>query len=758
MKTWLKGFYFSFPIQLVFLHFRKYQVLLVFWFILFSTVNGTFMKTFGADSLMLAPEYLGNVNSLSSAFFGIAVGMFIMSWNISTFILFSRHFRFLAATTNPFLKYCINNSVIPGLFLLFYFYKAYQFDHYKELIPTSEILFLFGGFLCGLIFILAVSLIYFFRADRSILRRMMPAISDPKSYIIHLGTIKEVYHDLPLIKVKWYFESPLKIRPARDVSHYTNVFVESIFKRHHFAAIISVFAAFLFLLFIGFFLDYAFFQLPAGASITIFFSVLIGVAGAITYFLQSWSIPYLIGLLLLLNIFYKLDWIDPRNKAYGLNYWNKSERPAYTREGLLALSSKENVEADRQNMIGILNTWKKKQDSDKPLLVLINTSGGGHRSATFTFSILQKLDSLTNGTILKKAFLINGASGGMIGAAYFRELYKQKQEGKNISLQDNKYVDDIAGDLLNPLFTSFFARDLISPAQKFKVGPYSYIKDRGYAFEQKLGSNTRGFLNKQLKDYVADEKAANIPLMFFNSVITRDSRKMIICTQPVRFMMQGRQDTTNTPHMDPDAIDFVSFFAKQDPYNIRILTALRMNATFPVVLPNVWLPSNPVIDVMDAGLRDNFGQETTLRFLSSFDKWIKENTNGVLILQIRDRGAGGWELPYVSDDLSDHITKPFLLLQNNWFKMMEYFQNDMLDYYITNSGSPVYKITFQYTAGHEQNKAALNFHLTRREEKDIMASIHSTTNLKSFQQVLTLFDRKVLPDPVQTNTIKSKFL
>ena len=74
------------------------------------------------------------------------------------------------------------------------------------------------------------------------------------------------------------------------------------------------------------------------------------------------------------------------------------------------------------------------------------------------------------------------------------------------------------------------------------------------------------------------------------------------------------------------------FFAKQDPYSIRMLTALRMNATFPIVLPNVWLPSEPVIDVMDAGLRDNYGQETTLRFLSSFDDWIKENTSGVLII------------------------------------------------------------------------------------------------------------------------------
>lgn len=749
MKTWLKGFYYSFPIQLVFLHFRKYQVLLLFWIVLFSTVNGSFMKTFGADSLYLAPEYLGNVNALSAAIVGVSIGMFIMSWNIATFILFSRQFRFLAATTNPFLKYCINNSVIPGLFLLFYFFKAYHFAHFKELIPGIEIIFLFGGFLIGLIFLFAVSFLYFFRADRTIQRKMMPVIKDPGSYITHLSGAKEIYHDLPIIKVHNYFESPLKLRPVREVSHYTNQFVESIFKRHHFAAILSVFAAFLFLIFSGFFLDHAFFQLPAAASITIFFSILIGVAGAITYFLQSWSIPYLIGLVLLLNFFYKQDWIDPRNKAYGLNYWNIAERPAYTREGLLALCSKENVEADRQNMIGILNAWKKNQESDKPLLVLINTSGGGHRSATFTFSVLQQLDSMTKGSLMKKTFLINGASGGMIGATYFRELYRQRKEGKNIRLQDKKYIDDIAGDLLNPLFGSFFARDLISPAQKFKIGTYRYVKDRGYAFELKLGENTRGFLNKTLKDYVADEKAANIPLIFFNSVVTRDSRKMIISTQPVRFMMRQPADTTNIPSSDPDGVDFVSFFAKQDPYNIRILTALRMNATFPIVLPNVWLPSNPVIDVMDAGLRDNYGQETTLRFLSSFEDWIKENTSGVLILQIKDRKAGGWEMPYLSDDIGDHATKPFLLLQHNWFKMMEYFQNDMLGYYSTRSGTPVYKIAFEYAADKKQNKAALNFHLTKREEKDIVASIHSPLNQKGFEEAMKLFSRKMETDSMQ---------
>ncbi|MGZ8517326.1 MAG: hypothetical protein ACXWWD_08250, partial [Chitinophagaceae bacterium] len=648
MKAWLRGFYYSFPIQLLFLHFRKYQVLLLFWFILFAVVNGSFMNTFGADSLFLAPEYLDNVNSISAGLVGASIGMFIMSWNISTFILFSKHFRFLAATTNPFLKYCINNSIIPILFILFYFFRAYEFTRYKELISNIEILFLAGGFLSGLIFILAVSFIYFFRADRSILRRMMPQISNPGEYITHLRPVQENWHTESLIQCEWYFDSPLRLRPTRDVRHYTPQFVESLFKRHHFAAILSVFAAFLFLVTIGFFLDSPFFQIPAAASITMFFSILIGVAGAFSYFLQSWSVPYLILLLIALNFFYKKDWIDPRNKAYGINYQNKTDRPFYTREGLLELCSPEKVRADRQNMINILENWKKNQDSARPLLVLLNTSGGGHRSATFTLSMLQQLDSLTQGKIMKKIFLINGASGGMIGATYFRELYLQRQKGKAINLGDEKYIDDIAGDVLNPVFSSFVARDLIAPAQKFKVNDYSYVKDRGYAFEEKLNMNTRGLLNKQLRDYAADEKAANIPLMFYNSVVTRDSRKLIISTQPVSFMMQGWQDTSRIPVMDPDVIDFASFFAKQDPYNLRIMTALRMNATFPIVLPNVWLPSNPVIDVMDAGLRDNYGQETSLRFLEAFDDWINENTSGVLLIQIRDRSPGGWEYPYMS--------------------------------------------------------------------------------------------------------------
>ena len=104
------------------------------------------MKSFGAESLFLSPEYLGDVNAIGTAIMGMSIGVLIMCWNITTFILFSRHFTFLAATQFPFLKYCVNNAAIPLTFLIYYLIKAYQYAHYKELIPNVEIIFLVLGF------------------------------------------------------------------------------------------------------------------------------------------------------------------------------------------------------------------------------------------------------------------------------------------------------------------------------------------------------------------------------------------------------------------------------------------------------------------------------------------------------------------------------------------------------------------------------------------------------------------------------------
>ena len=740
--TYLRGIFYSLPVQLLFLHFRRYQLMLVFWFILFSIANGTFMKSFGADALYLAPEYLGDVNALSAAFVGAAIGVFIMCWNITTFILFSRHFTFLAATQYPFLKYCVNNSIIPIAFLLFYLVKAYVFAHYKELIPNVEIIFLTGGFLLGLFLVLVVSFLYFAQADRSILKKLKPLFENAKDIISQLQPEQpKGYTSNALIHSEWFLDSFWRVRRCRDVSHYSQELMDKIFKRHHFAAVISVLITYLFLIGIGFFLDYKAFQLPAGASITLFFAILIGVSGALTYFLQSWIIPVFLLFLVLLNVLYQFDYIDPTNKAYGLDYTGSvAQRPSYTIESLLQHANDKNVEADRQNMMGIMGRWKGKQATDKPLLLIITTSGGGTRSATFTMNVMQRLDSLIQGGLMDKTFLITGASGGMIGASYFRELYRQKLQNPSISLQDGQYINAISKDLLNPIFTSFVTRDLFAPEQKFTLGGNTYLRDRGYAFERALNSNTKGVLNHTLGDYQRDESAANIPLMFYHTVITRDGKKMLISTQPLRFMTKPVLDSAITKVNNPDAIDYATFFAEQKPYDLRLLTILRMNATFPIVLPNVWLPSEPVIDVMDGGLRDNYGVENSLRFVTAMQDWIEENTSGILVVQIRDRMDGGWESPYDTENMTDNAVKPFLLLQHNWYKMMEYSHNDMLSYFAANSTFPIHNVVFQYVPSKEENKAALSFHLTQREKQDIAGSLGSRQNVQSFKKIIELLN------------------
>jgi hypothetical protein len=735
MKKYLLGIWHSLPVQLFLLHFRRYQVFLTAWYILVATVSGAFMFTFGANSLFLAPEYFGEVTPLSTGIVGFALGIFIMSWNITTFILHSKNVKFLATTAQPFLKYCINNAVLPVAFLVFYFVKAIHYARYQELLHGTEILFLAGGFAGGIILSIAIAFMYFFGADKTIYRSMGTVITSANTHYAEAIQKTQLPKDKTELNVEWFLSAKFRLRKPRDVRHYSDDFLNAVFKRHHVAAVIAIAIAFLSLILVGYTSDARLSQIPAAASITVFFAIVIAVAGALTLFLRTWAIPVLVLLYLGLNVLYKKEIIDPRNKAYGLNYIDKSNRPIYDRETIRALATDSNIAADKKYFLGILNRWKAKQKTAKPILYIINTSGGGARSAVFTMNTLQRLDSLFGGELMNQTILINGASGGMLGAAYFRELYYEKIRGAKINLQDKQYVENISKDLLSPLFSSFVTRDMIGPVQKFEAGGFRYAKDRGYAFEQKLNENTHYALAKTLNEYLVPESQALIPTMFFNSVINRDGRKMIMSTHPVRYLMRSQTDTNNISPVDADAVDFNSFFSKQGSMNVNILSALRMNATFPYVLPSVWLPTNPIIDVMDAGLRDNFGQESSLRFIEVFKDWLKENTSKVVLLQIRDRSLGDWDKTAEGSSLINSLTQPFLILQTNWYKLQDYYQHDQLEYLYDAYGPQFYRVCFQYVPSKTDAPASLSFHLTASEKRDIGMALDNPTNMEQFEKL-----------------------
>ncbi len=729
MKQFFRGVWFSLPVQLFVLHFRRYQIFLVFWYILFSTVAGGFMRTFGADSLFLAPEYFGEISLWSALIVGFALGIFVMSWNITTFILFSKYLRFLATTAQPFLKYCINNAILPLAFLIFYFIRAVQYIRFQELLGTTTVFLVIAGFLAGFILSLFIAFAYFFGADKTIYRSMATVIDTANvQYALAQKVAPLPQLQKADLRVEWFLSARLLLRKPRDTRHYSQDFLDTVFKRHHFAAVIAITLAFCFLIGIGYISDSKLFQLPAASSIMVLFAILIAGAGAISTFLHSWSIPLVLLVYLGINALYQRDIIDLRNKAYGLNYTVQDGRPGYNREDIMELASDSNVQADKAVYIDMLNKWKARQGTAKPVMFLINTSGGGVRSATFTMNALRQIDSVMGGKLMSKTFLISGASGGMLGAAYYRELHNRQIQGDDIDPRDPQYVQDISRDLLNPLFSSFITRDFIGPSKPFKKHGYTYKKDRGYAFEEKLNENTRGYLNKTLNDYAKQERNAEIPLMFFNAVITRDGRKIVMAANPARFMMRPVLRKGNITPFDADAIDLTSFLARQDASNIGILSALRMNATFPYVLPNVWLPTDPIIDVMDAGLRDNFGQEISLRFIEVFADWLKENTSEVILLQLRDRSLSDWDRPLEGSSLIGTFTKPFLVLQNNWFKLQDYYQHDQLAYGAEAYGNNFHRICFQYVPSRKEAPASLSFHLTAAEKRDIALAMSAADN------------------------------
>lgn len=699
------------------------------------------MSTFGANSLYLAPEYLGRVDYLSTAIVGIAIGVFIMSWNITTFILHSHHLKFLATTAQPFLKYCINNAAIPFAFLGFYFFKAFHYEKMNELISASQILILNLGFIVGFAIAVTFAFLYFFGADRTIYKTYAKTITNANYQYGLLHQYNDRVHAQSIIRVDWFLSASFKLRKPRNVQHYSQEFLESIFKRHHFSAVLAILIAFIFLVVLGFLADLPLFQIPAAASVTLLFAILIAVAGAFSLFLQSWSIPAVVLIIFSLNWMYENEWIDPRNKVYGLNYNNKNIRPIYSAENIKKIASVDSIKKDEAFYLNILKQWKQNQPAEKPIMYFITVSGGGTRSATFVMNVLQHLDEQMNGKLMPKTVLISGASGGMLGASFYRELYLKNQS--NSKLRNNpKLVDQIAKDLLNPLFFALITRDLMSPVQKFSYQGYQYIKDRGYAFEKQLNINTEGVLDKQLKDYAALEANAKAPIMFFNSVITRDGRKLIVATHPARFLMYNKIGKNIVDVSNPDALDFTSFFKDLGSQNISILSALRMNATFPYALPNVWLPSDPVIDVMDAGLRDNYGQETAFRFLYTYRDWIKANTSKVVVIQIVDRKLGGWDNTASKPNFVQTFTKPFLLLQQNWFRFQDYYLTEQQSYVAEEFGDKFEKIVFQYEPSSIDMAASLSFHLTSAEKRDIQLAIQNQFNQQQLKKLLSI-DAKV---------------
>ncbi|MEM6395223.1 MAG: hypothetical protein AAF741_02665 [Bacteroidota bacterium] len=730
MRAFVVGIYRSFSVQLFLLHLRSSTLLLLLWVVLIGFVSGFMAFSFGAQYLFLDPEYLGRVNLWSFMIVGLCFGLFTMSWNLTTYLLSARYFSFLASLSRPFFKFCLNNALLPLAVLIFYIVFLCRFNApFEARSDYVRLIISVCGLLAGLCLSLFVYAVYFYYTNRDIgyyepklgaMPHLAPGEPFGRRYrrSKSLNTLKI---ENPL-SVRTYLSNGLKTKLVRSVSHYDRKLLERVFKQQHWNALILQFSTAVILILLGLLIDKRAFQIPAAGSILILFSLIAAIIGAVSYWAFKWRLIIFFIFAISLNFITSTEWFSRSNYAYGIDY---DLPPAnYSEERLSAFCQTEAYQSEMDAGIQILENWKTRQATDKPKMVILSASGGGHAAALWATMVVQELEGRIDDGLMSKTSLMTGASGGMLGMAQLREVYYRSLTDSSWSVTAPAYREAISKDLLNPVAFSIVSNDLFLPLRQVKIGDRWYQRDRAYSFERRFDNNTNGLLDHSLAYYKKPEAEGLIPQMLLTPSIIEDGRRLIISPQPSSHMMAAPEAFQSGNPIPADAVDLGWLLGRERADSLRFLTALRMNATYPYVLPFVQLPTEPRIRVMDAGYRDNFGIISAARFIHIYQDWIAQHTSGVVLIQIsvnlRDKGTDEDGNEGVIESLLNPLGLVAGVLdvqnfeQGNTIGMI----NDLLD------PVPFDIVKFRYRRlDDNQLRESISFHLTEREQSNIIGAI-----------------------------------
>lgn len=738
LLNWIKDrwYFFTtfFPVQLFMLQIRRSHLLIIFWLLLFGFVGGHLANNYGLRYLFLTPEYLDKVNFFSFFIVGITSGLFVMAFHISSYIYYSYRYPFLATLSRPLWKFSLNNSLIPVIFYLFYLYHIIILLVDEEF-TWESILLNIAGLLLGSILIISFSFTYFIGTIRTLeLPEEKGKEVTPVRQIKRIIMVDKELKPHGKARINYYMRGPFSIKLARDAGHYGNKILLDTIQQHQFSASIYFVALILMVIGLSLVSSYSVFMIPAGATIFLIFSLYLMITGAFYTRLKTWTVTVGVLVLLGLNFLSGLDRFKSLNYAYGMNY---NGAPAnYSYENFDSLTSDSIVKYDRKQAIELLNKWKKRNSGiEKPKLIILNVSGGGQRSALWTMKVLQEIDKATNGKLYNQVHLITGSSGGMLGAAFFREVkYRYRYGLTDISPYSDTLNTLIGKDLLNPVTFTMAVNDLFFRLKDVQYGPYSYPIDRGYAFDKRLDENTMGMLNRKFKEYKHLEEEGEVPWMVLGPTIVGDGRKMLMSTQGISYLTYTRPYKGIGYGKEFNAVEFSRLFEKQDAQNLSFLTALRMSASFPYITPLINMPSKPDIQLIDAGVRDNEGFELTIRYIFAFKKWIEENTSGVLVIQIKANRPN--EIPIRDQAVTklDKLVLPIGGVLKSFHNLQIYNKSLLMELSRDQLNLPVE--VFRFSLLNDKDDVSLSWHLTNDEKHNIARAFHNDINQASLKELI----------------------
>ena len=727
VKDIFDAVYFALPIQLVIIQFRYHKLELVPWLVLTLTVTSNFGEGLGWPYLFLEPEYMGETGFYSMFLLGIGMGTFFAAYSIASYISDSYRFFFLAMEYRPFFTFFLNNTLIPTIFLVIYSWCYIDFQVYILGHFEWQILLDLSGVFLGIVMIGTFIFVYFFNTNKNFVHRLSKkVVTDLKGGRVIVARARAGMGIRN--RVDYFFVNIFRIKQVDPNATPDFRRLVRTLNQNHGNALFLELILLIAILMLGWLDNNPYFQVPAGMSILFMLAVVLMLVSAFTFWFRKVGplfVLVLFGVLIALN---QVEVVKFRHPAIGMNY--EIAPAGYNPERLDSLSSEENIRSDIAATEMILERWKKDHQLyhgpySKPKAVVLCISGGGLRAAYFTTRILQKLDSITSGQFMQSARLFTGASGGMVGAGYYRELSYLQELGQVDSIYRREFANRMGTDLLNRIMVRMVT-GMFVPSRMVDVGASSYRDDRGYSFDQQLVQNLGVFENRRLSDYSSLEELAVIPMMLLSPVVVHDGRKMYISPVNVSYMTRNF-DYRGELEDAITGVEFRRLFEEQDADSLLWVTALRMNASFPVITPYIRLPSEPSFQVMDAGVADNYGLETAERFMYLFSEWFRENTDGVMLLQIRDSPTPmAAEMQMNNPSSLQNILDPIGGTYNA-YSMSADLQNEKyihnIDQYM--EGQLVYEKFYYEPADSGGLRASLSWHLTQREIAGLEASLET---------------------------------
>jgi hypothetical protein len=271
-----------------------------------------------------------------------------------------------------------------------------------------------------------------------------------------------------------------------------------------------------------------------------------------------------------------------------------------------------------------LTAWHEATGQDKPKLVLVATTGGAYRASFWTTVVLDELGRSLGAGFHRHIRLITGASGGIVGAAYYVSSLTEGglPEGGSTPLLE----EDSGLDSLTPVVRQLVFGDL--------PGVFLSTRrdhDRGVELERQWATLARTF--PQLGD---GERAGWRPSLVVSPMVVESGRRLLISNLDLGRLAEVRplEEAPGSQIFSRPAIEFFRVFPEARA-TFSLQTAVRMSATFPFASPAVTLPVDGIRRVVDAGYYDNYGVDLATTWLHLNQDWIRDHTSGVALIQLR---------------------------------------------------------------------------------------------------------------------------